>query len=110
MLPPTMPISLTTSSQSISNGHLSSGQNPVASAPLANGAMMNGLHPNATYYPMQVFYYPTPPISPSIYLQTGQMHQGPMTFVLRGKYIDKNVSYLIDILFVFSRRNWSILM
>ena len=40
---------------------------------------------NATYYPMQVFYYPTPPISPSVYLQTGQMHPAPMTLVLRGK-------------------------
>lgn len=58
MLPSTMPVSLTTSSQQ-----------------------------NTTYYPMQVFYYPTSPISPSIYLQTGQMHPTPMTLVLRGEFL-----------------------
>ncbi|CAF0732700.1 unnamed protein product [Adineta steineri] len=90
MLPPSMPISLATSSQqtNISNGSLSSAQSSTSSASTVNGQMttaaMNGLHPNATYYPMQVFYYPTPPISPSIYLQTGHMHPGPVTLVLRG--------------------------
>ncbi|CAF3479394.1 unnamed protein product [Adineta steineri] len=90
MLPPSMPISLATSSQqtNVSNGSLSSAQSSNSSASTVNGQMttatMNGLHPNATYYPMQVFYYPTPPISPSIYLQTGHMHPGPVTLVLRG--------------------------
>jgi hypothetical protein len=51
---------------------------------LPSTTTINGLHPNTTYYPMQVFYYPTPPLSPSIYLQTGQMHPGPMTLLLPG--------------------------
>jgi hypothetical protein len=96
MLPPTIPISITNPSQS-SNVSLQSVQ-PATSSAATN---INGLHPNATYYPMQVFYYPTPPISPSIYLQTGQMQPAPMTLVLRGKSLFLN---LIDILFVFSRR------
>jgi hypothetical protein len=92
MLPPTMPISLSAPSQStnVSNGSLSQPQPSTSSISTVNAPMtttgMNGLHPNATYYPMQVFYYPTPPISPSIYLQTGHMHPGPVTFVLRGKF------------------------
>jgi len=69
MFSPTMPISLANPSQS-SNISTSSA---------------NGIHPNATYYPMQIFYYPTAPMSQSIYLQTGQMHPTPMTLVLRGK-------------------------
>jgi len=92
MLPSTMPISLAASSQSttVSNGpHLQS-HPPTSSASTVTASMttaaMNGLHPNATYYPMQVFYYPTPPISPSIYLQAGHMHPGPVTLVLRGKF------------------------
>ncbi|CAF1344615.1 unnamed protein product [Rotaria sordida] len=92
MLPPTMPISLATPSQSttVSNTSLSACQPSTSSAsalttPITTAAM-NGLHPNATYYPMQVFYYPTPPLSPSIYLQTGQMHPGPVTLVLRGNF------------------------
>jgi len=91
MLPPNMPISLGAPSQSttVSNGPLPPPQPPTSSASAVNAQMttaaaMNGLHPNATYYPMQVFYYPTPPISPSIYLQTGHMHPGPVTLVLRG--------------------------
>jgi len=82
MISSAMPMSLATPSQSsaISNMHLPSTQHSTSS-----GATMNGLHPNATYYPMQVFYYPTPPMSQSIYLQTGQMHPGQMTLVLRGK-------------------------
>jgi hypothetical protein len=92
MLPPTMPMSLAASSQSTngSNGHLQPSQSPQSStsavtAPITTTAM-NGMHPNTTYYPMQVFYYPTPPISPSIYLQTGHMHPGPVTLVLRGTF------------------------
>jgi epithelial splicing regulatory protein 1/2 len=90
MLPPNMPMSLGASSQStnVSNGSLQQPQPPTSSASAVNAPMttaaMNGLYPNATYYPMQVFYYPTPPISPSIYLQTGHMHPGPVTLVLRG--------------------------
>ncbi|CAF4529088.1 unnamed protein product [Rotaria sp. Silwood1] len=90
MLPPTMPISLAAPSQttSVSNTSLTSCQSATSSASVVTGPItttaMNGLHPNATYYPMQVFYYPTPPLSPSIYLQTGQMHPGPVTLVLRG--------------------------
>jgi hypothetical protein len=68
MYPQTIPISLA---------------NPPQSSNISTSST-NGLHPNATYYPMQVFYYPTAPISPSIYLQTGQMHPTPMTLVLRG--------------------------
>ncbi|CAF4135940.1 unnamed protein product, partial [Rotaria magnacalcarata] len=89
MLPPTMPMSLGASSQTtnISNNSLSSCQSQNSTNSAVNGQVqttaMNGLHPNATYYPMQVFYYPTPPISPSIYLPTGQMHPGPVTLVLR---------------------------
>jgi hypothetical protein len=92
MLPPTMSLSLAGSSQStnVSNGHLPPPQPQTSSASAVTAPMtttgMNGLHPNATYYPMQVFYYPTPPISPSIYLQAGHMHQGPVTLVLRGKF------------------------
>jgi hypothetical protein len=93
MMPPNMPLSLGAPSQptTVSNGPLSSTQPPPTSAASAvNASMttaaMNGLHPNATYYPMQVFYYPTPPISPSIYLQAGHMHPGPVTLVLRGKF------------------------
>ncbi|UJR28830.1 hypothetical protein I4U23_010054 [Adineta vaga] len=89
MLSQTMPISLAAASSqtaTISNGSLP--QPTTTSASTVNSPMttaaMNGLHPNATYYPMQVFYYPTPPISPSIYLQTGHMHPGPVTLVLRG--------------------------
>ena len=73
MLPPTMSLSLGGSSQStnVSNGHLPPPQPSTSSASAVTAPMtttaMNGLHPNATYYPMQVFYYPTPPISPSIY-------------------------------------------
>jgi hypothetical protein len=78
MLQSTMPISLATQSQS-------SVQSSTTSA-----ATMNGLHPNATYYPMQFFYYPTQPISQSIYLQTGQMHPAPMTLVLRGKLLSQS--------------------
>jgi hypothetical protein len=87
MLPPNMPISLGGPSQSttISNGPLQPSQQSTSSASAVN-ATMNGLHPNATYYPMQVFYYPTPPISPSLYFQTGQMHPGPVTLVLRGNF------------------------
>ena len=91
MLPPNIPISLSASSQSttLSNGSLAPPQSQTSTASAVNApittAAMNGLHPNATYYPMQVFYYPTPPISPSIYLQTGHMHPGPVTLVLRGK-------------------------
>jgi hypothetical protein len=93
MLPPTMSISLGAQSQSttMSNGPLQQHQPSTSSASAVNAQMttaaMNGLHPNATtYYPMQVFYYPTPPISPSIYLQTGHMHPGPLTLVLRGTF------------------------
>jgi hypothetical protein len=88
MLPSTMPISLSNGSQSatLSNGSLPQPQPPTSSASAMTAASMNGLHPNATYYPMQVFYYPTPPISPSVYLQAGQMHQGPVTLVLRGQF------------------------
>lgn len=92
MLPSTMPISLGAPSQTttVGNGQLQQPQPPTSSASAVNGPMttatMNGLHPNTTYYPMQVFYYPTPPISPSIYLQTGHMHPGPVTLVLRGKF------------------------
>lgn len=92
MLPTTMPISLgaQSSSTTVSNTTLPPSQpltssNSAVNAPITTAAM-NGLHPNAAYYPMQVFYYPTPPISPSIYLQTGQMHPGPVTLVLRGKF------------------------
>jgi len=87
MLPSTMPISLAAPSQSttVSNGpHLQS--HPPTSSASMTTTTMNGLHSNATYYPMQVFYYPTPPISPSIYLQAGHMHPGPVTLVLRGKF------------------------
>jgi hypothetical protein len=80
MLPPTMP--MPPQSSRISNMPF-----PSAQPSNSSGATMNGFHPNATYYPMQVFYYPTPPISPSIYLQTGQMHPAPMTLVLRGKVL-----------------------
>lgn len=93
MLPPNIPITLSAPSQSttVSNGSLPPPPQPQTStassvnAPITTAAL-NGLHPNATYYPMQVFYYPTPPISPSIYLQTGHMHPGPVTLVLRGKF------------------------
>jgi hypothetical protein len=87
MLPPTMPISLAAPSQSttVSNSPHVQSHPPTSSATMTTAAM-NGLHPNATYYPMQVFYYPTPPISPSIYLQAGHMHPGPVTLVLRGKF------------------------
>ena len=78
MLPPNMPMSLAPPTQpsAIPNMPLTSTipSNSSASA-------MSGLHQNTSFYPMQVFYYPTP----SIYLQTGQMHPGPMTLVLRGK-------------------------
>ena len=77
MLPPTMPISLAPPSQSL----------PSVQSSTSSATTINGFHPNATYYPMQVFYYPTSPISPSIYLQTGQMHPAPMTFVLRGTFL-----------------------
>ncbi|CAF3725437.1 unnamed protein product [Adineta steineri] len=75
MLPPSMPMSLGAPSQS-STISISSGQPTLSS---------NGFHPNTTYYPMQVFYYPTPPLTSSVYLQTGQMHPAPMTLVLRGE-------------------------
>ncbi len=81
MLPSNIPMSLTNPSQS-SNVSLQSVQPSTSST-----TNFNGLHPNATYYPMQIFYYPTPPISPSIYLQSGQMHPTPMTLVLRGKIL-----------------------
>ena len=86
-----MPISLGTPSQSttVSNGHLPLSHPTTSSASSVNAPItttaMNGLHPNTTFYPMQVFYYPTPPISPSVYLQAGHMHPGPVTLVLRGK-------------------------
>ncbi|CAF1600804.1 unnamed protein product, partial [Adineta ricciae] len=82
MLSPNMSMSLAPPNQSstIPNIPLTSTIPSTSSAPT-----MNGLHPNATFYPMQVFYYPTPSISPSIYLQAGQMHPTPMTFVLRGE-------------------------
>jgi len=90
MLPTNVPMTLATSAQAsnLANGQMSQALQTTSSASAVTGplttAPMNGLHPNATYYPMQVFYYPTPPISPSIYLQTGHMHPGPVTLVLRG--------------------------
>ncbi|CAF4016969.1 unnamed protein product [Rotaria sordida] len=86
MYPSTIPISLTTPSQSstISNMPHSSIQSSTSSTSLVSVPTMNGFHPNTTYYPMQIFYYPTPPMSQSIYLQTGQMPTTPMTLVLRG--------------------------
>lgn len=87
-----MPISLATPSQTstVSNNSLQPCQSQTSTASAVNNPIttnaMNGIPPNAAYYPMQVFYYPTPPISPSIYLQTGQMHPGPVTLVLRGKF------------------------
>ncbi|CAF3545511.1 unnamed protein product, partial [Rotaria sp. Silwood2] len=86
MFPSTMPMSLSTPSQSstISNIPLSSIQSSTSSTSLVTVPNMNGFHSNATYYPMQIFYYPTPPVSQSIYLQTGQMPTAPMTLVLRG--------------------------
>ncbi|CAF4327937.1 unnamed protein product [Rotaria sp. Silwood2] len=92
MLSQTMPISLAAPSQTttVSNTSLTPCQSATSSASAVTGPItttaMNGIHPNTTYYPMQVFYYPTPPISPSIYLQTGQMHPGPVTLVLRGNF------------------------
>ena len=88
MLPPNVPMSLAPQSQqsNLGNGPLQQALPPTSSASgQLTTAQMNGLHPNATYYPMQVFYYPTPPISPSIYLQAGHMHPGPVTLVLRGQ-------------------------
>lgn len=43
----------------------------------------SALPPSTNYYPMPVIYYPTQPISSSIYLQTGQIHQAPMTILLQ---------------------------
>jgi len=61
---------------------------PASSPPTTT---INPLPPNATYYPMPVIYYPTQPISPSIYLQTGQIHQAPMTILLQSK--EKKTSF-----------------
>ena len=91
-----MPISLATPSHSttISNSPLSPSQPTTSSASTISTPMstttMSGLHPSATYYPMQVLYYPTPPLSPSIYLQAGQMQPGPVTLVLRGNCSSKH--------------------
>ena len=57
----------------------------TALSPLIPATNMNGFLPNTTYYRMQVFYYPTLPISQSNCLQTGQISTVPTTFVLRGK-------------------------
>ncbi len=101
-----MPLSLGASSQSatISNGPHPPPQPPTSSASAVNASMttatMNGLHPNATYYPMQVFYYPTPPISPSIYLQTGHMHPGQVTLVLRGKFCSSYLPLYIEMIYI----------
>jgi len=87
MLPPTMPISLgapPSQAATATNTALSTPQPPTSSASAT--AVMNGLHPNAAYYPMQFVYYPTQSISPSIYLQAGHMHPGPVTLVLRGNF------------------------
>lgn len=46
----------------------------------------SALPPSTNYYPMPVIYYPTQPISSSIYLQTGQIHQAPMTILLQSKF------------------------
>jgi len=106
MLPPNMPMSLGASSQStnVSNGSLQQPQPPTSSASAVNAPMtttaMNGLYPNATYYPMQVFYYPTPPISPSIYLQTGHMHPGPVTLVLRGKFCSSYILFYLEMIYI----------
>jgi len=106
MLPPNMPMSLGASSQStnVSNGSLQQPQPPTSSASAVNAPMttaaMNGLYPNATYYPMQVFYYPTPPISPSIYLQTGHMHPGPVTLVLRGKFCSSYIFFYLKMIYI----------
>ena len=91
ILPPTMPLSLATQPSQSSNHSLSSVQSSTPSSGILNPSLatpgsMHGLHPNAAYYPMQLFYYPTAPVSPSIYLQTGHMHPGPMTLVLRGTF------------------------
>jgi hypothetical protein len=56
---------------------------------------MTGLHPNATYYPVQVFYYPTGPVSPSIYVPTGHMHPGQMALLLRGLFASMLIAPLI---------------
>lgn len=92
MLPPNVSLPLRGSSHSstMSNGSLQTVLPPTSSAPGVGNqlqtAAMNGLHPNATFYPMQFFYYPTQPLSPSVYLQPSHMHQGPVTLVLRGKW------------------------
>ncbi|CAF3359512.1 unnamed protein product [Rotaria socialis] len=77
MLSNAMPVSLTNSSQS-------SIQSSTSSTSLVTIPTMSGFHPNATYYPMQVLYYPTPTLSQSIYLQTGRMPTAPMALVMRG--------------------------
>ena len=86
MLSSTMPMSLPTSvqSSSLSNVSLPSVPSSSSSSSMVPAGSMNGLHPNATYYPVQVFYYPTGPVSPSIYVPTGHLHPGQMALVLRG--------------------------
>ncbi|CAF1077806.1 unnamed protein product [Rotaria magnacalcarata] len=77
MLSNTIPMSLTNLSQS-------SIQSSTSSTSLVTIPTMNGFHSNATYYPMQVLYYPTSTLSQSIYLQAGQMPNAPMALVIRG--------------------------
>ena len=90
VLPSTMPISLAPPSHSttVSNSPLSPSQPTTSTAstigtPIST-TTMTGFHPSATYYPMQVLYYPTSPLSPSIYLQAGPMEPAPVTLILRG--------------------------
>ena len=61
---------------------------PVSLPTASPSSNVSNLQPwnSSSLYPMQFFYYPTGPISPSIYLPTGSpLHQGPITLVLRGK-------------------------
>lgn len=85
MIPSTMSLPMGNGSNStnvqLGNVQTNSGSSSIVNNPLQT----QNLHPNSGYYPLQVFYYPTGHMAPSIYLSTGHVHTGPMTLLVRGE-------------------------